>query len=226
MTSDASNPAAPRVVVRTGLADLRPEDGPLFLVIGVFDGLHRGHLSLIERLVAEARSRGARPAVLTFDSHPDELISGAAPPLLVDPAERVRLLGALGVRVVVVQHFDAALRATEYDAFVASIRARVEVAGLLMTPDAAFGRDRRGTPETLALLAAAERLLGRPYELLGDADGSWVSFALPVALPPSGERVAEVDGHRTLIRIDRAAGRVELERPLGVGRVRIRLGGS
>lgn len=213
-----------------GVAALEAAHGPLFVVIGVFDGIHRGHRYLLGRLVEEARARAARPAVITFDSHPDEVILGAAPPLLLDPGERLRLLGELGVEVVVVQHFDAALRNTEYDAFVGRITARTRLAGLLMTPDAAFGHDRRGTPEAVAELgeragfelvvappfeiggrsvrssdiraaieagdlATAESLLGRPYTLVGRADGGGrLTFAMPVALPPPGDYRASVEG--------------------------------
>ena len=139
-----------RIDVVAGVEGLTPEVGPIFAVIGVFDGIHLGHQYLLRRLVEEARSRSARPAVITFDSHPDEVILGAAPPLLLDPADRLALLGELGVEVVVVQHFDAALRNTEYDAFIDRITSRTRLAGLLMTPDAAFGHDRRGTPDTVA----------------------------------------------------------------------------
>jgi FAD synthase len=132
-----------------GVDALEPDHGPLFAVIGVFDGLHVGHQYLLEHLVAEAGARRARPAVITFDSHPDEVLVGAAPPLLLDPADRVRLLGAAGVEVVIVQHFDAELRSTEYDAFVRRITAGTRLAGILMTPDAAFGLDRRGTPDAI-----------------------------------------------------------------------------
>jgi FAD synthase len=66
------------------------------------------------------------------------------------------LLGEAGVEVVVVQHFDAALRETEYDAFIHRVTSRTRLAGLLMTPDAAFGHDRRGTPETVGALAARD----------------------------------------------------------------------
>jgi len=120
--------------------------------IGNFDGIHRGHQYLLRHLDLQAEAHHARPAVITFDAHPDEVILGAAPPLLLDPDERLRLLGAAGVEVVIVQHFDAALRATEYDAFLGRITQRTRLAGLLMTPDAAFGHDRRGTPETVAEL--------------------------------------------------------------------------
>ena len=137
-----------------GVDGLQRGDWPIFAVIGVFDGLHLGHRYLLRHLDLEAERRGARPTVITFDSHPDEVILGEAPPLLLDPAERLRLLGEAGVEIVVVQHFDTALRATEYDDFVHRITSRTRLAGLLMTPDAAFGHDRRGTPETVGELAA------------------------------------------------------------------------
>jgi riboflavin kinase / FMN adenylyltransferase len=140
------------VAVVAGVDRLEAPHGPLFAVIGVFDGIHLGHQYLLRHLVAEARNRGARPCVITFDSHPDEILVGAAPPLLLDPEERIRLLEEAGVEVIVVQHFDAALRMTEYDDFIHRIAARTRHAGLLMTPDAAFGHDRRGTPATVAEL--------------------------------------------------------------------------
>jgi len=205
-----------------GVEGLRAEHGPVFAVIGVFDGIHLGHRYLLGRLVEEARDRGARSCVITFDSHPDEILVGAAPPLLLDPAERIRMLGEAGVEVVVVQHFDAALRSTEYDEFIHRITSRTPLAGILMTPDAAFGHDRRGTPEAVRALgeldgfdlvvappfaldgrsvrssdirsaiaagdfAGAERLLGRPYAVVGEvgADGT-VGFDMPVAVPLAG----------------------------------------
>lgn len=138
--------------VVAGVDALTRDLGPVFVVVGVFDGLHLGHLYLLHRLVEEADARGARATVITFDHHPDEILRGAAPPLLIDPEERLSRLEAAGVAVTVVQHFDDALRRTPYDAFVERIRVRVELAGFLMTPDAAFGFERRGTPDALAAL--------------------------------------------------------------------------
>lgn len=135
-----------------GVHQLSPERGPAFVVVGVFDGLHLGHLYLLGHLVREAEERGASPTVITFDHHPDEVLTGHAPPLLLDPGERLDRLAAAGVAVTVVQHFDEALRHTTYDDFVGRIRAHVELRGFLMTPDAAFGYERRGTPEALAAL--------------------------------------------------------------------------
>lgn len=142
--------------VVAGVEGLRPEHGPVFAVVGVFDGLHRGHLYLLDHLEREAAARGARATVITFDHHPDEVITGTAPPLLMDPQERLERLAAAGVDVTVVQHFDDAVRRTTYDVFVERIRARAGLAGLVMTPDAAFGYERRGTPATLATLGARD----------------------------------------------------------------------
>jgi riboflavin kinase/FMN adenylyltransferase len=138
--------------VVAGVDGLRESNGPIFAVIGVFDGLHRGHAYLLEHLVRESAARGARSCVITFDHHPDEVLTGSAPPLLLHPAERLERLASAGIAVTVVQHFDDAVRHIPYDRFIAMIRERTALAGLLMTPDAAFGFERRGTPDALAAL--------------------------------------------------------------------------
>jgi riboflavin kinase/FMN adenylyltransferase len=139
-----------------GVERLRPEHGPIFAVVGVFDGLHRGHVYLLDHLVREALAREARPCVITFDHHPDEVLTGSAPPLLLHPDERIDRLAAAGVEVAVVQHFDEAVRRTAYDDFIGTIRRGTDLAGLLMTPDSAFGFERRGTAQAVATLGREE----------------------------------------------------------------------
>jgi riboflavin kinase/FMN adenylyltransferase len=142
----------------------------VFVVVGVFDGLHLGHAYLLGRLVAEAERREARPVVITFDHHPDEILLGNAPPLLCDPGERLDRIAAAGVDTIVVVHFDQRLRETTYDDFVAMIAARTPVAGFLMTPDAAFGYRRAGTPAALAELGRTrgfEVVVVPPFDIDG-----------------------------------------------------------
>jgi riboflavin kinase / FMN adenylyltransferase len=158
------------VEIVQGLAQLRPGHGPAFVVVGVFDGLHLGHRYLLRHLVAEARQRDANPIVITFDHHPDEVVRGSAPPLLCDPEERVVHLAADGVAATVVQHFDQALRETSFEDFVGMITERAELAGFLMTPESAFGYQRRGTPEALAALGRErgfDVVVIPPFELDG-----------------------------------------------------------
>lgn len=153
-----------------GISALRPGHGPLLVVVGVLDGLHRGHGYLLRELRRAARRLDAVPAVLTFDHHPDEIVAGAAPPLLCDPEERLIRLALAGVGVTIVEHFDDALRRTPFDAFVESIRARTGLAGFLMTPDAAFGHERRGTPAALAGLGLRDGftvVVVPPFDLEG-----------------------------------------------------------
>ena len=153
-----------------GLDDREPGLGRLFFVVGAFDGLHRGHTYLLGRLRTAAAAHRAQPAVITFDHHPDEILVGKAPPVLCDPSERLVRFGRAGVDVVVVQHFDAAIRLTPYTDFVAAVGRRFELAGFLMTPDAAFGHERRGTPQALAELGRSQRFVVDVVEPL-DVDG-------------------------------------------------------
>jgi len=141
--------------VVAGTASLEPSLGRLFAVVGVFDGLHLGHDYLLRELLRAARDQEARPAVITFDHHPDEILKGAAPPLLCDPAERLDRLAAAGVEVTVIETFDRTLRETPYDTWIGRIARHVDLAGFLMTPESAFGYERGGTPETVAELGRA-----------------------------------------------------------------------
>ena len=153
-----------------GVGALHPEHGPIFAVVGVFDGLHRGHVYLLDHLVREALAREARSCVITFDHHPDEVLTGTAPPLLLHPDERLDRLAAAGVDIAVVQHFDEAVRRTTYADFIATIRRGTDLAGLLMTPDAAFGFERRGTAEAVGALGQEEGfdvVVIEPYSLDG-----------------------------------------------------------
>ena len=138
-----------------GIDALDSSVGRLFVVVGVFDGLHLGHEYLLRALGRGAAQLHAAPTVVTFDHHPEEVLLGKAPPLLCDPDERLARLEAAGVAVTVVQTFDVALRETPFEEFVRRIADRVDLAGFLMTPESAFGYQRAGTPETVAALGRA-----------------------------------------------------------------------
>jgi len=203
--------------VVAGVARLRPEHGPIFAVIGVFDGLHRGHVYLLKHLVKEARARDARPCVITFDHHPDEVLTGSAPPLLLHPDERLERFAALGIEVTVVQHFDEAVRRTTYDDFIAEIRERTELAGILMTPDAAFGFERRGTPQTVGALAETQGfdlVVVEPFVLDGaSVSSSAIRKAIRAGDLATAERLL---GRPVSLRGDVRAGTVTFEWPLAM----------
>jgi riboflavin kinase/FMN adenylyltransferase len=196
-----------------GIGQLEWSHGPVFVVVGVFDGLHRGHSYLLEQLVRESAARSANPTVVTFDHHPDEILVGKAPPLLCDPDERLELLAQAGVAVTVVQTFDVALRMTPYDEFIRRIAARVELTGFLMTPDAAFGHERKGTVETVTALGQTmgfDVVVVPPFELDGrpirssDIRSAIAAGDLPAAARLLGRPYA-VTGKGTEIGVSRVA---------------------
>ena len=79
-----------------GAGEVPPGWGPSVVAIGNFDGVHRGHLSILGDVCERARVRGARAVVVTFDPHPVRLLYPERAPKLITPLEeRLRLLGAL-----------------------------------------------------------------------------------------------------------------------------------
>jgi riboflavin kinase/FMN adenylyltransferase len=136
-----------------GLASL-PAGLRFAATVGVFDGLHRGHLAVLKALVRVAARAGAAPVVISFEPHPDLILRGIAPPLLCDPAEREARFAALGVAHLVVQPFDQAFAALSATAFVERLMSRRDLSALVMAPDSAFGRGREGSVEMVGALGA------------------------------------------------------------------------
>jgi riboflavin kinase/FMN adenylyltransferase len=129
--------------------------GALHLTFGVFDGVHRGHRDLVQRLVSGARGARARAVVATFDTHPQRVLDPAASPLLLtSAAEKIDLLRAAGADAVVLWHFDEAFSRIEADDFVGRLAAAGDVRALLIGPDLAFGHRRAGDVRLLRRLSS------------------------------------------------------------------------
>lgn len=128
-----------------------PRGGPPSCVaLGVFDGVHRGHRAVLAEAVRRARGRGWQAVAVTFHPHPQQVVAGTGPVLLLPLEERLRRMAALGLDAAVVLRFDDSLRRTEPEEFIRGVLvdalgARTVVCG----PDFRFGRDRRGDVELL-----------------------------------------------------------------------------
>jgi riboflavin kinase / FMN adenylyltransferase len=133
-----------------------PKDERIVATVGVFDGLHRGHAQVLGVLSQIARRLQATPTVITFDPHPEAVTRGRAPALIMDPDERLERLGDSGVGITVVQRFDETFRRTSAGDFLVGIGAGGTLAGLVMSAESAFGRDRAGTLEVVREMSEAE----------------------------------------------------------------------
>lgn len=132
---------------------------PLCLALGVFDGVHLGHRRVIQAAVSRARGRPLLPGVLTFDPHPDAVISAAgAPRLLTTTEEKLSLLRELGVEVAVVARFSRRLADMPAERFVEEVLVnQLQARCVVVGENWRFGRGGEGTPELLRTLGAALR---------------------------------------------------------------------
>ncbi len=127
--------------------------GPCALTIGNFDGLHRGHRAMLDRLVAEARRANLPPAVLTFEPHPRELFTpDAAPARLSSLREKLELLRDAGIARVYLAHFNRGFASLSAEAFAGEIVARqIGARYVLVGDDFRFGKGRAGDNRLLAI---------------------------------------------------------------------------
>jgi riboflavin kinase/FMN adenylyltransferase len=127
------------------------------VTIGNFDGVHRGHARLIERLLAQARELGGPAIVFTFDPHPVRLLRPeSAPPPLTWTDRKAQLLGELGVTAVIAYPTDEALLQLAPEAFFAQIvQSQLAARAMIEGPNFRFGRGRGGDVELLQRLCAA-----------------------------------------------------------------------
>jgi riboflavin kinase/FMN adenylyltransferase len=125
------------------------------MVMGVFDGVHRGHLHLLDATVRAARAHGVASVALVFDPHPDEVLRpGYVVPRLTPPWMTLDLIRAHGVDHALLLRFDDELRGLEPVAFLDALSPAIELRALLMTPESAFGRKRAGTLDLMRTVGA------------------------------------------------------------------------
>ena len=131
-------------------------DRPTALTLGNFDGVHRGHQALIARTLELAQTHQAEAGVVLFEPQPREFFGGAAaPPRLYSLAQKLEALRALGLPLVRVLHFDAALAALSAEKFVRDVLlAELKAKALLVGDDWRFGCDRQGDFSLLQALQA------------------------------------------------------------------------
>jgi riboflavin kinase/FMN adenylyltransferase len=157
---------------------------PVALTVGNFDGVHRGHQAMLERLTGEAHRRRLVSCVLTFEPHPREFFAPqAAPTRLTSLREKCELIAARGLERVHVQRFTPDFAALAPEAFVEQTLARcLNARWLLVGEDFRFGAKRAGDLPALKRLAALQGFEVAVMPIVAHAGARVSSSAVRAAL--------------------------------------------
>ena len=192
------------------------EPGPSVVTIGSFDGVHRGHQTLVRRAVDAASDRGVRSVAVTFEPHPSAVVRpGSEPPYLQTLSDRITSLYAAGIDRVLVLDFTPALAALEPHEFLERVLVgRLAPLKVVVGTNFRFGHKAAGDVVVLAeggeqhgYEVEAVTLLeldGEPIsssairDRLGDGDVAWTTRALGRPHEVVGEVVAGEGRGRTI----------------------------
>lgn len=136
------------------ISDLAQLRGPVFLAIGVFDGVHLGHQAVIATSARHAHSADGTPVVVTFDPHPMKVLRPEnAPHLITSTPHKVELIRKLGVAHLLVIHFDRDFAQTAPEEFVSALASCAKpLREICVGHEWSFGKNRAGNLELLRRL--------------------------------------------------------------------------
>ena len=131
---------------------LNIRDGSI-VAIGVFDGLHIGHLTLLKRLGEESIRLHLEPVVMTFRNHPNSVLRrNFVTRYLISVEERIDRIKRLGFENIVTVDFDAELSKLKVESFVNLLIKTIKMKVLVVGPDFVVGHNREGTISVLKKL--------------------------------------------------------------------------
>jgi riboflavin kinase / FMN adenylyltransferase len=126
------------------------------LALGNFDGVHRGHRKILDRVHRVASEHGATPVVMTFDPHPPRIVRpDKAPPLLMTKAQKLEALADAGLHGVAIVRFTPELSRWDPEMFVRTVLVEwLHVSEVWVGANFLFGHDRAGNFSMLRTLGA------------------------------------------------------------------------
>ena len=125
-----------------------------YIALGSFDGLHKGHMTLINKVVDEAMADGLKSAVYTFKNHPLTVAKPElAPKLLMDNKQKIHLLKAKGVDATIFVSFTMEYMQTEAEDFILSLINDFNAKGFVVGFNYKYGYQNKGNVDTLREMA-------------------------------------------------------------------------
>ncbi len=133
---------------------IRNEKSGYYIALGSFDGLHKGHLELVKKIVSLAKNNNSYSMVYTFKNHPRKIISSNSDiELLMNNSTKVRLLEEFGVDEIVLKEFTKDLMKEPPEDFIKKLCANYKVKGIVVGFNYRFGYKNKGDLELLKSLS-------------------------------------------------------------------------
>lgn len=129
------------------------------IALGFFDGVHIGHQALMQRTVTRAEEYNVRPAVISFDTHPDTFVRGVDVPLLGSVADRKDLISRVGgIQDIIMIHFDRKFMQVEWTDFLQTVKTELGAVHIVIGHDFCCGYRGAGTSDKIAAWCASNGL--------------------------------------------------------------------
>lgn len=136
------------------------------LTVGTFDGVHKGHVVLLKRLIEAARELDTVSVVVTFDPHPQMVLGSRGPTEILNTTEeKLERLEMINPDVTVILEFNRQLASLEAETFLKRIlKGLLNMKHFVMGYDHSFGKDRKGNFELVSALSDSH---GYTCEMVG-----------------------------------------------------------
>ena len=184
--------------------------GPASIAIGAFDGVHRGHRELIAATCGDARARGIRSVIVTFDPDPDVVLSQHPSKKLMSSKDRLDVLARSGADAVIVVPFTRELAALDHKAFFALLGRMLDIKTVRVGRDFRLGRGGASDVSVIRAWGAGKGIEVFGHELLCEDGKTICSTRIRAALAGGHvEEAAHLLGRAFMVRGEVESGRGE-----------------
>lgn len=155
------------ILINDDLRDKKFEN--TYVALGSFDGIHKGHLVLIDEIIQKAKKNGGKSVVYTFENHPLSVVDKEkAPKLLLNNDDKKEILEELGVDVLCLKKFNNDLMKLEPEEFIVNLISEFNVKGIVVGFNYKFGYKNKGDVQFLKELSKKfnfELCVEDPYKI-------------------------------------------------------------
>ncbi|MGQ9619029.1 MAG: bifunctional riboflavin kinase/FAD synthetase [Candidatus Aminicenantia bacterium] len=139
------------------IEDIEKSEENSLITVGVFDGVHLGHVKIFEELIRIGEEKGLSPLVLTFYPHPDKVLGKSDTTLIQTLSQRIRKIEEIGIKKVVAVKFDRAFSQISAKDFIGILIKNFKMKALLVGENFRFGKGMEGNLELLKMISSQKK---------------------------------------------------------------------